>query len=157
MRGSGLFGRVTVTLALAATCFSSTAAVAATRAAQVRAVPVQAVAPLVALSAFGSDFSRAALCGTATSGAAAAAGSASAFAATSTTAQPAPQAGCVLPIPDAAVAPIPDGPVAILPAPASYNIPWALLGAVGLIGALAIATLFHNDDEDSPFLPITPS
>ena len=141
-------------LAAIALCTSSTGAIAATA----QTPGSGSISPLVALSALGSDASRAALCG---ASAAAAAGAAA-------VAQGAAQ-GCVLPVLDAAPPPVADGasppvadvmpppPVAPPPMPAiaggGFGVSPLLLGLLGIAGAGLLYLLLKKkkgDDEDGP-------
>ena len=113
------------------------------------------VDPLVALSVFGTSESRAAVCA---AGAAAAAG-----AALATQAAPG-QAGCVLPVMDAAPPPVvteavpPPPPAAIAPVAAGGSSIGALPLLLGLAAIVAIAAvvLKQNDSDGEINLPISP-
>jgi len=128
-------------LAAIALCTSSTGAIAATS----QSARTVAVSPLVALSALGSDASRAALCG---ASAAAAAGAAA-------VAQGAAQ-GCVLPVVDAVPPPVaevmpppPVAPPAVAPITGGgFGISPLLLGLIGLAGAGLLLLLLRNNDDD---------
>lgn len=150
MRSSGVYGKAAGFLAAVALCTSSTGAIAASTSSLQQA----GLHPLIALSALGSDASRAALCGAA---AAAAAGAAMAA--------QAPAQGCVLPIVDAppAVAvnePLPPPPVAPPPVPATggFGVSPLLLGLAGLALAALLATQLggggDDDDDDSETPPV---
>lgn len=115
------------------------------------------VDPLVALSVFGTSESRAAVCA---AGAQAAAAAGAALAA-----QAAPgQAGCVLPVMDAAPPPVvteapPPPPAAVAPvAVAGGSSIGALPLLLGLAAIVAIAAvvLKHNDRDGQINLPISP-
>jgi hypothetical protein len=133
-------------LAAVALCTSSTGAIAASTQA---AHPVS-ISPLVALSALGSDASRAALCG---ASAAAVAGAAAA------SAQGAAQ-GCVLPVVDAAPPPpvaetLPPPPVApppVAPVGGGFGFSPRLLALAGIGAAVLLVVLLHkkNDNDESP-------
>ena len=113
-----------------ALCASPTLAAAA-------AVPAQPLSPLVALSAFGSQASAQAVCGSA---AATAAGAAAVQG----------QPGCVLPAVDAPPPP-PVGetpPIQPAAAPGGFSISPVLLGLVG-IAALAALIAAGGDDSDA--------
>ena len=134
-------------LAAIALCTSSTGAIAATA----QTPGYGSISPLVALSALGSDASRAALCG---ASAAAAAGAAA-------VAQGAAQ-GCVLPVVDAAPPPVaevmPPPPVAPPPvAPigggVGFGVSPLLLGLVGLAGAGLLLLLLRGKDKDEDVSP----
>lgn len=138
---SAVFSRkLTGILAAMAICTSSTGAIAASSHQKIQQA---GISPLVALSALGSDASRAALCG---ASAAAAAGAAVIQGA-------AP--GCVLPVMDAAPVaidtmpppPVPPPPVA--PAGGGFAISPLLLALAGIAAAaLAYYLLKKDKDED---------
>jgi hypothetical protein len=130
-------------VAAVAMATSSTGAIAAT-------TPVAhgSISPLVALSALGSDASRAALCGASVAAAASAAMS-----------QAGPAQGCVLPVADAvpvAVSePLPPPPVIVPPVAVAsgFGISPLLLGLAGVAGAILLATLLTDDDDDEDASP----
>ncbi len=142
MRSASVSRKFPGALAAIALCMSSTGAIAATT----QTAPAGLISPLIALSALGSDASRAALCG---ASAAAAAGAAA-------VAQGATQ-GCVLPVLDAAPPPVaevmPPPPVAPPPMPAiggggGFGVSPLLLGLVGLAGAGLLYLLLNKKDKD---------
>jgi hypothetical protein len=146
MAARGLFRKYT-TAFIAISMLAGSAASAAPR----------TVDPLVALSVFGTTESRAAVCA---AGAQAAAAAGAALAA-----QAAPgQAGCVLPVMDAAPPPVvteaaPPPPAALAPvAVGGGSSIGALPLLVGLaaIVALAAVVLKHNDSDGEINLPISP-
>ena len=104
--------------------------------------------PLVALSAFGTAESQAAVC---------AAGSAAAAAGAAVAAQGA-QPGCVLPVVDAAPAPMVEAPPPPIVEPVVGGgigvLP--LLLALAALAAVAILVLRDDDDDDEIVLPISP-
>lgn len=139
MQVASLSRKIAGTLAAFALCASSTGALAASG--PLAGAP--SISPFVALSALGSDASRAALCGSA---AAAAVGAAAA-------AQATPGQGCVLPVVDAPppapvaeAAPPPPPPPEVIPAAApSFGALPLLLGLAAILGA---AVLLGNGDKD---------
>ena len=151
MQTASVSKKIAGAIAAIALCTSSTGAIAATA----KLPAAGSISPLVALSALGSDASRAALCG---ASAAAAAGAAA-------IAQGAAQ-GCVLPVLDAAPPPVaevmPPPPVAPPPMP---PIEGAGLGfsplLIGLVGIAAAGLLYlvlgkkDKDDDDDPV--VTPT
>lgn len=133
-----------VCAAFAASCMLLTSPAAASMSAGMSVTD-----PLVALSAFGTSSSRAAVC--ASSSAAAASASAAATAAAANAGQPA--GGCVLPVlgspPPIAEVPVGAAPVAVAGGGLSSILP---LAAIALFGLLAIARLERkNDTPASPF------
>ena len=139
-----------------AMCLGSTSAIAASSASFSRAP--SSISPLVALSALGSQASRAAMCGASVSsamGAAAAQGGVVAG-----------TPGCVLPMVDQPVAPVvqevvpvytPE-PVAVAVVPvASPSFSFLpLLAGLAVLGGLAFLLLRDNDDDDGfNFQPIS--
>jgi hypothetical protein len=151
MQFSSFSKKLAGTAAVLALCANSTVAVAASTPAPSRA----SIDPLVALSVFASDASRAALCG--------AAASAAATAAIAGQAAQGAAPGCVLPVLDAPVAAppvseaLPPPPVAPPPVAATgggFAISPLILGLIGIAGAVAAATLLGrgggNNDEESP-------
>lgn len=132
-----------------ALCTSSTGAIAAS--AQHAAQPAS-ISPLVALSALGTDASRAALCG---ASAAVAAGAAA-------VAQGAAQ-GCVLPVVDQAPPPVvealPPPPVApppIAPIGGGFGVSPLLLALAGIAAAGLLYLLLRDKDDDEDEEPISP-
>jgi len=124
---------------IAASMLASSAASAAPR----------TIDPLVALSAFGTAESQAAVC---------AAGSAAAAAGAAVAAQGA-QPGCVLPVVDAAPAPMVEAPPPPIVEPVAVGggigvLP--LLLALAALAAAAILVLKDDDDDDEIVLPISP-
>ena len=127
----------------AALCFSSTAAVAAATPVAPPSTPLS-ISPFVALSAYGTLQSRAAVCATAVGAAAA-----------TVEGQAAP--GCVLPVLD------PAAPVAVETAPAVGYAPVAAAGfglgigalLAGLVAVVGIAAVVLSDNDDGR-LPISP-
>ncbi len=128
-----------------AMCLASTSAAASTgvRASAALRTPAS-ISPLVALSALGSQASRAALCGAAVTSSMGAAA-----------AQAPGTPGCVLPMLDAPVAPVvqevvpvftPE-PVAIVPAASGFSF-LPLLAGLAVLGGLAFLLLRDNDDDD---------
>ena len=138
MQLSGLSRKLTGAAVAIALCASPTMASAAT------AVPTRSISPLVALSAFGSQASAEALCGTAAATAAASAAAA------------AQAPGCVLPVTDA---PPPPPAVAISPPPPpsddgfGFGISPILLGLAGIAALAALILLLDDDDDDEPVSP----
>ena len=147
MKSASIYKKFAGGLAALALCTSSTGAIAAS--AQ-HATGQSSIMPLVALSALGSDASRAALCG---ASAVAAAGAAAA-------AQGAAQ-GCVLPAVDAAPPPV---VVETAPPPvaAPYVEPVAgpaispLLLALAGIAAAVLAYYLLKDDDDDGDIDLSP-
>lgn len=133
-------------MAALALCTSSTGAIAAST----HSVPQASVSPLVALSAIGSDASRAALCGASAVAAAGAAAAAQGAA-----------PGCVLPAVDApppppvveAVPPPMVEPVAPV-ASGGFGVSPLLLALVGLAAAYALYKILDEDDES--FFDVSP-
>ena len=146
MKSASIYKQFAGGLAALALCTSSTGAIAAS--AQY-ATNQSSIMPLVALSALGSDASRAALCG---ASAVAAAGAAAA-------AQGAAQ-GCVLPVVDA----VPPPPLVEAPPPpmAPYVEPVAgpafspLLLALAGIAAAVLAYYLLKDDDDDGDIDLSP-
>ena len=133
---------LTVAVAALSMCASPTlASVSATS--QVRAVPVQTISPMVALSIFGSQASAAALCGSSATTAASAAATAQT-----------PAGGCVLPVVDAPPPP-PFAEAAPLPPPSGgFGLSPILLGLV-TIGILVGAFLLFEDLDDDKNPPVS--
>lgn len=133
-------------VAALALCTSSTGAIAAST----HTVPRASISPLVALSALGSDASRAALCG---ASAAAAAGAAAA-------AQGAAP-GCVLPVVDVVPPPpvveaAPPPPIVepVAPVAGGFGVSPLLLALVGIAAAYALYKILDDDDES--FFDVSP-
>jgi hypothetical protein len=144
--------KLACTVAALTLCANSTAAVAASTPNAARA----AMDPLVALSVFGSDASRAALCG--------AAASATAAAAVAGQAAQAAAPGCVLPVvdvpPPAVVETLPPPPVAPPPVVASgggFAISPLILGLLGIGAAILAVTLLRDKDKDEDENEASPS
>ena len=138
MKSASVYKKFAGGLAALALCTSSTGAIAAS--AQ-HATTHSGIAPLVALSALGSDASRAALCG---ASAVAAAGAA----ATAQGAAP----GCVLPVVDAvpppAVVETVPPPIMAEPVVAGPAISPLLLALAGIAAAVLAYYLLKDDDDE---------
>ena len=132
--------RVTAFLVSSALLFSSTAASAASL-----PVPATAISPWAALSAFGTQASRASLCGASTAAVAGAAAAA---------AQAVPgQPGCVFPVVDAPPPALPAQAQPLPPPPAPVGgggISPLVLALGGLALAGLIYLLVHNNESGSP-------
>ena len=150
MQMASVSKRVAGAVAAIALCTSSTGAIAASA----YAPAPDSISPLVALSALGSDASRAALCG---ASAAAAAGAAA-------VAQGAAQ-GCVLPVLDAAPPPVaevmPPPPVAPPPVPAiegtGLGFSPLLIGLVGIAAAGLLYLVLNKKDKDDDDDVVSPT
>lgn len=144
MRSVSFSRKLTGAAVALALCTSSTGAIAASAPTAHQAT----ISPLVALSALGSDASRAALCGAAITAAASAAAQAA-------------QQGCVLPVADAAPPPQPVAdalpPPPVPPPPVApmggsgFGISPLLLALAGITAAVLLAlALKGKKDEESP-------
>ena len=148
MRITSISRKFAGALAALALCTASTGAIAASS----HQASSAGVSPLVALSALGSDASRAALCGA----------SAVAAAGATAVAQGAAQ-GCVLPVMDPAVAappplvetlpppPVPPPPVA--PVGGGFGISPLLLALAGIAAAVLLVVLLKDKDKDEDVSP----
>lgn len=102
--------------------------------------PTQSISPLMAVSAYGSQASAQALCGSAVTAAAGAAAAAQ------------PRPGCVLPVADVPP-PVADG-APLTPSPtADFGINWILAGLGGLAVLAAIIAATTEDDDDGRVFP----
>lgn len=142
MRGTSISKKSVGTLAALALCTASTGAIASS---SQQASQPAAISPLVALSALGSDASRAALCG------------ASAVAAAGATAvAQGVGPGCVLPILDTppppqvveTLPPPPVPPPPVAPVGGGFGISPLLLALAGIAAAVLLVTLLGNKDKD---------
>lgn len=136
-------------MAALALCTSSTGAIAAST----QSVPQASISPLVALSALGSDASRAALCGASAVVAASAAAAAQGAA-----------PGCVLPAVDAPppppvveAVPPPPPPMVEPVAPVAsggFGVSPLLLALIGVAAAYALYKILDQDDDS--FFDVSP-
>lgn len=143
MQSASISKKFAGALAALALCTSSTGAIAAS---SQHAANQPGISPLVALSALGSDASRAALCGASAVAAAGAAAAAQGAA-----------SGCVLPVVDA----VPPPPVVEAPPPPAVLPPVEpvagpafsplLLALAGIAAAVLAYYLLKDDDEDGDF------
>ena len=127
--------RITMALMAGSLLFSSTAASAQQ--------PASQISPWAALSVFGTQSSKAAVCGASTATTAAAQND---------------RPGCVLPVVDAPAVPVADGavvPLAPIPVAGSTGVPPLLL-ALAVIATGAFLLAMNDDDEDDD-IPISPS
>ena len=126
-----------------AMCFSSTAAAAATVPSASAAFAPVSISPFVALSAYGTVQSQAAVCATAGAAAATAAGQ--------------PAAGCVLPVVDPAVAAVPVAEAPVAYAPVAGGGLGLGVGAIlaGLIAVAGLAAVLLSSNGKGR-LPVTP-
>ena len=138
MKSASVYKKFAGGLVALALCTSSTGAIAAS--AQ-HAVSQSRITPLVALSALGSDASRAALCGASAVAAAGAAAAAQGAA-----------SGCVLPVVDAvpppAVVETVPPPVVAEPVVAGPAFSPLLLALAGIAAAVLAYYLLKDDDDD---------
>jgi hypothetical protein len=146
MKSASVYKKLAGGLAALALCTSSTGAIAAS--AQ-HGISNSSITPLVALSALGSDASRAALCG---ASAVAAAGAAAA------TQGAAP--GCVLPVVDSvpppAVVETAPPPMVAEPVVAGPAISPLLLALAGIAAAVLAYYLLKGDDDDDGDIDLSP-
>lgn len=111
----------------------------------------RSVDPLVALSVFGTQSSRAAVCAAGTQAAASAAAAGAAAAAM----QAPPGPGCVLPVLDAVPPPVVQTVVPVAPVATGFNFGSLLpLLAIAALGGIAILLLESDKDEGPP--PLSP-